>query len=30
MLPPGLGGFRPTGAAFADGALEVSFREGPG
>jgi arsenite-transporting ATPase len=30
MLPPGLGGFRPTGAAFAGGALEVSFREGPG
>ena len=30
LLPPGLGGFRPTGAAFADGALEVSFREGSG
>ncbi len=30
LLPPGLGGFRPIGAAFAGGALEVSFREGPG
>jgi arsenite-transporting ATPase len=31
MLPPALAGFRATGAAFADGALEVSFdgRERP-
>jgi arsenite-transporting ATPase len=30
MLPPGLGDFRATGAAFADGALEVTFVEGAG
>jgi arsenite-transporting ATPase len=28
MLPPGLGEFRPTGAAFDDGALEVRFADG--
>ncbi|MEA2298543.1 MAG: arsenite/tail-anchored protein-transporting ATPase [Solirubrobacteraceae bacterium] len=28
MLPPGLRDFRPTGAAFEDGALEVSFVDG--
>ncbi|MGI8803639.1 MAG: ArsA family ATPase [Solirubrobacteraceae bacterium] len=28
MLPPGLGEFRPTGAAFAEGALEVNFVDG--
>ena len=29
ILPPGLARFRPAGAAFADGALEVSFVEAP-
>ncbi len=28
MLPPGLGGFRATGAAFSDGALVVDFARG--
>ncbi len=28
MLPPGLGGFRPSGAAFENGALEVTFVDG--
>jgi arsenite-transporting ATPase len=29
MLPPALGDFRPAGAAFEDGALEVSFEQAP-
>jgi arsenite/tail-anchored protein-transporting ATPase len=29
MLPPALGDFRPTGAEFADGSLQVTF-DGPG
>jgi len=29
ILPPALGDFRPSGAEFADGSLEVTF-DGPG